>query len=155
MVIVPPTSGDPLRPRKSCILERFSTPYIEPFRRYWSVEEKPILSHLMKNCFHKFFCKDHGEKFLPDFDSTFEDYRNSKDWLWLKVTNEGKDICGGMLLGFAGDSVHDAEVGWSLGHWFVAVKTVSKIGLMIRSFVTCKWVFSVFLKRLYREATNQ
>ena len=47
------------------------------------------------------------------------------------------------------------KLGWSLGHWFVAVRRVSKIGVMIRSFVTCKWVFSVFLKRLYREATNQ
>ena len=32
-----PTSGDPLRPSKSCILKRFSTPYIKPFRRHWSV----------------------------------------------------------------------------------------------------------------------
>ena len=32
-----PTSGDPLRSSKSCILKRFSTPYIKPFRRHWSV----------------------------------------------------------------------------------------------------------------------
>ena len=44
--IPPPTSGDPLRPSKSCILKRFSTPYIKPFRRHWSVEEYSILSHL-------------------------------------------------------------------------------------------------------------
>ena len=42
-----PTSGDPLRrQRKSCILERFSTPHIKPFRRHWSVEQYSILSHL-------------------------------------------------------------------------------------------------------------
>ena len=32
-----PTSGDPLGPSKSCILKRFSTPYIKPFRRHRSV----------------------------------------------------------------------------------------------------------------------
>jgi hypothetical protein len=47
------------------------------------------------------------------------------------------------------------NVGWCLGHWFVAVRTVSKIGLKIRWFWTCKWFCSVFLKKLYREATNQ
>ena len=37
LTIRAPTSGDPLRPSKSCILKRFSTPYIKPFRRHWSV----------------------------------------------------------------------------------------------------------------------
>ena len=27
----------PLRPSKSCILKRFSTPYTKPFRRHWSL----------------------------------------------------------------------------------------------------------------------
>ena len=34
LVIPTPTIGDPLRPSKSCILKRFSTPYTKLFRRH-------------------------------------------------------------------------------------------------------------------------
>ena len=68
-----PTSGDPLRPSKSCILKRFSTPYIKPFRL--SLVGVGILNFV-----------------------TPEPY-------WQIDLGAVYDV---------------AEVGWCLGHWFVA-----------------------------------
>ena len=48
-----------------------------------------------------------------------------------------------------------SKIRWSLGDWFVPVRTASKIGLNGPAFVTVTTTFCIFLKRRYRGATNQ
>ena len=103
---IPWRSGDdPLRPSKSCILNRFSTPYIKPFRHLVGVG---ILNFVTpETC---------GGVFAVLRDQVFQIGRF-----------DARSVVDG-----------DLKLGRSLAHWFVPVRTASKIGLNKALFLTCK-----------------